>query len=87
MRGARVTAEEQRERRSRERAARASVRLFSSLEEENAFERRRRAASSIEARLAEAREIEDRSRGRGWEKRPIEKVWSCELVDWFEPAP
>jgi hypothetical protein len=82
-----VTDETHRERRSKERAARASVRLFSSLEEENAFERRRRAASSIEARLAEVREIEDRSRGRGWEKIPIEKVWSYELVDWFETEP
>lgn len=82
-----MTDETSRERRSRERAARASVRLFSSLEEENAFERRRRAASSIEARLAEVREIEDRSRGRGWEKIPIEKVWSYELVDWFETEP
>ena len=82
-----MTDDEQRQRRSGERAARASVRLFSTLAEENAFERRRRAASSIEARLAEVREIEDRARGRGWEQRPIERVWSFELVDWFEPAP
>jgi len=41
--------------RARERAARATIRLFDSLEEENAFERRRRVSSSIEARLAEVR--------------------------------
>ena len=76
-----------RERRAEERAARAQVRLFSSLEEENAFERRRLAASSVEARLAEVRALEDRLRGPGWEKKPIEKVWSFELVDWFEAAP
>jgi len=81
-----MTDETQREQRAKGRAARASVRLFSSLEEENAFERRRRAASSVEGRLAEVRAIEDRLRGAGWEKKPIEKIWSFEIVDWFETA-
>lgn len=79
-----MTEETQRARRAEERAGRAAVRLFASLEEENAFERRRRAESPVEARLAEVRALEDRLRGPGWEKKPIEKVWSFELVDWFE---
>jgi hypothetical protein len=82
-----MTDETRKERRAEARAAAASVRLFSSLSEENAFERRRRAASTLDERLAEVRGLEDRLRGPGWEKRPLEKVWSFELVDWFEPTP
>lgn len=73
--------------RSAHRAERAVVARFESLEQENARERIRRATSRPEQRLAELRALKDRIHGPGWDKRPIEKTWSIELVDWYPGSP
>ncbi len=69
--------------RSERRRLTASVARFASLEEENEAERRRRARLTTEQRLAEAAAIRERACGQDWATRPIEKVWSLELVDWL----
>lgn len=77
-----MTLEEDIATRSRRRSERATARRFSSLDEENRFERERWRALGDGERRAELAALKERAFGSGWTKRPIEKVWSWEIVDW-----
>ncbi|HUT76445.1 MAG TPA: hypothetical protein VM285_02100 [Polyangia bacterium] len=65
------------------RARSAVIHCFESLEQENDAERERLARMTPEQRLAEVAALKERVFGPGWTKKPIEKIWSFETVDWL----
>ncbi|MFO8074100.1 MAG: hypothetical protein R6V85_19750 [Polyangia bacterium] len=68
--------------RARRRRFSAKAETFESLDLENEAERSRLARMSPAERLAELEALMERRFGPGWKKKPIEKVWSYEIVDW-----
>lgn len=58
------------------------VRLFSSFEQENREEHKRRARLSPEERIHEFSIIQERIWGKGWTLKPIQKTARFETVEW-----
>ncbi|MFC1746403.1 hypothetical protein ACFL35_20590 [Candidatus Riflebacteria bacterium] len=59
-----------------------TVKIYSSFEEENDNEVRRRAAMTPEKRLAEFANLMERRWGKHWRTQPIQKVVSFEKLPW-----
>lgn len=64
------------------RRKRPSIRIFHSLEEENAAERRRLAKMTPKQRLQEFAVLEARRWGASWTSTAIVKTATWERVDW-----
>ena len=61
---------------------RLRVELFSSFEEENESERRRRTAMTAAQCLEELAALQERAWGKDWEAKPIEREVSWEELRW-----
>jgi len=64
---------------------RLKVEIFSSFEEENESENRRRAAMTPRQCLEEMAVLQERAWGKDWTSSPIEKIVSWEELDWWSP--
>lgn len=60
--------------------------IFTSFEEENEAERRRRAEMSPEQRLEEFAAVQERLWGDLWTSVPMAKVATWEQLPWADPA-
>ena len=58
------------------------IRVFSSLEEDNRFERQRLAHMTPEERCCEFAVLQERMWGSDWTSNPMAKVASYETVTW-----
>ena len=58
------------------------VRIFSSFEEENEAEEKRRASLNLEQRILEFSAIQERAWGKDWGLKPIPRRVSFETVSW-----
>ncbi len=61
-----------------------SIEVFSSIEEENLAEYRRRAQMTPMERLKEFAILQERAWGDKWTKEPMVKVISYEKVPWYD---